>query len=743
MRKIVLAIFSFCFIMISQGQTVKEYNTSGATKYKNQDYAGAIEDFTKAIALDGSYPNLFCNRAVAKHMLNNYEGALADWNKAVSIDPNFKNVYFNRANTKYALKDYQGALADYNKAVTTTPEQSDLYSSRAITKYALKDYEGALADYNKAVTIGPEQPDLYVDRGRAKAQLKDYEGAIADFSKALRINPNEPNAYLNRGMAKNQVKDYEGAITDCTEALRQNPKSAAACNSRAIAYAKLGKYEKAILDYDAAILLSPNTGTFYTNMISSLVRTFQFEKAKEYYNKFQEKKLTDGSETLARIYLYYIKAATEDVPSKNYEQALANLNMAALDYGDESKKLSQGRYSNILALKGYVLLKMERYAYAETVLQQALSINAMQPDVQRTLSDVKLRVAEITAKDKTAPVIELLSPQLSRNLEVGEDDAKTQVIGRARDLSGILSVSINNNPVAKLEDDGLFITELVLKPGINELVIKATDNKGNTADKIFTITCAAIAKKANAEPDIPLVVEISQKYYAILIAEKDYEDASIPDLENPIKDAHDLKDILEQQYTFSAANIDTLFNRSREDIMQAIVQRCNTLTENDNLVIFYAGHGTAEKDKFGDVDGYWIPVSARKGLTASYISADDINKALKRSNAKHILMIADACFSGAFTRSLLPDADKSIQKQYKMVSRKIMASGNLEPVPDNSKFLFYLKKSLQNNKQKYISAKDLFDGLYKAVISNSDNLPQYAAIKNVGDEGGEFVFIRK
>jgi len=741
MRKMFLVIFSFCFILITLGQSALEYNSLGAAKYKKQDYAGAIEDFTKAITLDASYPNFFCNRAVAKYKLDDYKGALADWNKAVSIDPNFRNVYYNRANTEYALKDYEGALADYNRAVTTGPEQSDLYSSRALTKYALKDYEGALADYNKALSTGPEQSDLYVNRGRAKAQLKDYEGSLADYNKAIRMDPNEPNAFFHRGMTKYQLKDYEGVIIDCTEAIRLNPKAAGFYNSRAIAYTKLGKYDKAILDYEAAILINPDVGTFYTNMISSLVRTFQFEKAKKYYSKFQEKKLTDGGEN-GRVYLYYVNAATEDVPSKNYEQALSNLNMAALAYGDESKKLSQGRYSNILALKGYVLLQMERYADAEAVLQQALSINAMQTDVERTLTDVKSRIAEITAKDRTAPVIELLSPQVSRNLEVGTDDPKTQVIGRAKDLSGILSVSINNNPVAKLEDDGLFITELVLKPGVNELIIKATDKQGNTSNKTFSVTCA-IAKKANAVPDNPLLVEVSQKYYAILIAEKDYDDTSIPDLENPVKDARDLGAILMNNYTFGAANIDTLYNRTREEIMQSIVQRCNTLTENDNLVIFYAGHGTAEKDRFGDVDGYWIPVSAKKGLTASYISADDINKALKRSNARHILVIADACFSGAFTRSLLPDAGKAIQKQYNMTSRKVMASGNMEPVPDNSKFLFYLKKSLKENTQKYLSAKDLFDGFYKAIISNSDNLPQYAAIKNVGDEGGEFIFIRK
>jgi hypothetical protein len=34
-----------------------------------------------------------------------------------------------------------------------------------------------------------------------------------------------------------------------------------------------------------------------------------------------------------------------------------------------------------------------------------------------------------------------------------------------------------------------------------------------------------------------------------------------------------------------------------------------------------------------------------------------------------------------------------------------MASGNLEPVPDNSRFVFYLKKNLRENKEKYLTAK--------------------------------------
>ena len=38
---------------------------------------------------------------------------------------------------------------------------------------------------------------------------------------------------------------------------------------------------------------------------------------------------------------------------------------------------------------------------------------------------------------------------------------------------------------------------------------------------------------------------------------------------------------------------------------------------------------------------------------------------------------------------------------------------------------------------------NLFNGFYEAILNNSNTSPQYAAIKNVGDEGGEFVFIKK
>jgi hypothetical protein len=64
-------------------------------------------------------------------------------------------------------------------------------------------------------------------------------------------------------------------------------------------------------------------------------------------------------------------------------------------------------------------------------------------------------------------------------------------------------------------------------------------------------------------------------------------------------------------------------------------------------------------------------------------------------------------------------------------------------VPDQSSFIKFLVERLRENMEKCISSEQLFASFRIAVINNSDVIPQYGEIKNVGDEGGDFIFIRR
>jgi len=73
----------------------------------------------------------------------------------------------------------------------------------------------------------------------------------------------------------------------------------------------------------------------------------------------------------------------------------------------------------------------------------------------------------------------------------------------------------------------------------------------------------------------------------------------------------------------------------------------------------------------------------------------------------------------------------------------IAAYKMLTEVPDKSVFIEYLIKRLDSNKKKYLASEQLYSSMREAIINNSPNIPQYGTIQNVGDEGGDFIFIRR
>ena len=705
----------------------------------------AIDYATRAIAMDPTNATAWLARGVANHNLQKFDLALQDYSTAIQLDPSRPLVYQNRAIIYNYKKLFDLAIKDYTAAIRLDPKDARNYSWRAVSYIDNNQTDLAFADCADAIRLGPNNADAYLSRGYLYADKNMYQLAINDYNKALQLEPKNIYALNGRGYAYRFSGQDALAIADYSLAIRLSPNNANAYDSRGEYYLAKGEYELAISDFTRCLALDNKSSFAYIHIISPLVRSQQFTKAKEYYDQYTNRGLTSFINTDAswQFYKSYLVAAIDNIPNGMYNLALDNLNKAIKEHGAEIKEKNKTGFSDILALKGYVLMKLNKAAEAKDVYSQALIINSNQPEITRELVAIETKLNVIALADNTPPVIELISPQASRGFKIVPANEQTQLIGKAKDASGIAEVQINGQMI-KVEDDGLFISAITLHEGDNEIVINAKDKQGNKASRSFFIAGTAATKKDITQGEIVAPPDgVIPGFHAILIAEKDYQDPAIPDLQNPVKDARELKSILQDDYSFNAENIDTLYNRSREEIMQAIVQKCSSLKETDNLLIFYAGHGTAEKDKYGGVDGYWVPSSAKFGLNASYISADDINKALKRSDSKHILVIADACFSGSFTRELPADASVGIQKQYNAVSRKIMASGNLEPVPDNSRFIYYLKKNLKENKEKYMSAKKLFDSFYDAILNNSDTSPQYAAIKNVGDEGGEFIFIKR
>ncbi|MEM7298258.1 MAG: caspase family protein, partial [Bacteroidota bacterium] len=253
-------------------------------------------------------------------------------------------------------------------------------------------------------------------------------------------------------------------------------------------------------------------------------------------------------------------------------------------------------------------------------------------------------------------------------------------------------------------------------------------------------------KKIAKEDDVgkALVNELSKrKYYALIVGINKYLDDNIQDLDNPINDAEQLAGVLTYHYSFDQENVTVLENPRREDIIMALDKFAEVVTQKDNLLIFYAGHGiwNAKLNQ-----GYWLPSDASMDSKSYWLSNSTLRDYVGGIESKHTLLISDACFSGGILKErAVFENSRAILEVYKLPSRKAMTSGTLKTVPDKSVFIEYLLKNLVNNQAPLISADQLFRTFKTAVINNSPNgqVPQYGPISQAGDEGGDFIFLRR
>ena len=336
-------------------------------------------------------------------------------------------------------------------------------------------------------------------------------------------------------------------------------------------------------------------------------------------------------------------------------------------------------------------------------------------------------------KDVSAPVISILSPAFRGEETLSVRQPDLTIIGHVEDDSQIRSLFVNADP-ADLGEDNIFAANLVLSDGENEISIIAIDEAGNFSEKIVIVHYFP-------EPTF-MSLTGTGKYYALIIGVDEYMDEAISNLDNAINDAGSLYRVLVSKYAFEEDDVVVLYNAKREDIINELDRLSFKITDQDNLLIYYAGHGWWDEE--ADI-GYWLPSDAKQTSKAAWFRNSTLCDYLKEIKSRHTLLITDACFGGSIfkTRTAFSDAPKAINKLYELPSRKAMTSGTLTQVPDVSTFAKYLIDRLDTNSEKYLSAEQLFTSFRIAVINNSDVVPQYGEIRNVGDQGGDFIFIRK
>ncbi len=229
------------------------------------------------------------------------------------------------------------------------------------------------------------------------------------------------------------------------------------------------------------------------------------------------------------------------------------------------------------------------------------------------------------------------------------------------------------------------------------------------------------------------------RYHALVIGNDSYR--GLPSLRTARRDARAVGALLRERYGF---RVRELLDATREDILVALGDLRRDLGPDDNLLIYYAGHGWLDPEAD---EGYWLPIDASQDSNVHWISNASITSSLKALRARQLLVVADSCYSGKLTRGLQMStrAQRSITHVAQKRSRLVISSGGLEPVldsggGDHSVFAAAFLDALRDNPG-LLDATTLFAGIRRRVLVNADQTPELADIRKAGHEGGDFFFL--
>jgi tetratricopeptide (TPR) repeat protein len=354
-----------------------EFYNRGLEKAKQKDYAGAIEEFNRALQATPYFPEAYFQRGLAYYDSGEILQAVSDYSEVLKMNPESLEAYYSRALARVALKNLPGALEDVECAIRLNYNYAAAYSLRGMVRRKQGYIHDAIANFKKAAELylaqkdkencrlclerikqlqPPEKPTVqqavsptvsiksekeYFTQLLDKAEKGDTREAIEDLNWVLQADPQDAQAYCCRGVVRCKMGNYQGAIADFNSALNLNFQDAIVYRNRGKARSLLGDYQGAIADFNQALQIQPQDALVYvargnayramSNYLAAIQDYSQAlqinpEDAQAYYNRGIAHTLLEEMQQAIEDYQKAASIFLEKEDWDNYQQVLNSLN---------------------------------------------------------------------------------------------------------------------------------------------------------------------------------------------------------------------------------------------------------------------------------------------------------------------------------------------------------------------------------------------------------------------------------
>lgn len=632
-------------------------------------------------------------------------------------------------------------------AATLTPElvalQRELDSRNdtlAEQRRALAALEAERQAAAKRLTSTAEQQASYQSQiGKLRQELVGTQDALGDARKEVEIlQAHLAEAAAREAAVTPELAELQRELEEKNRTLTENEAAFAALQSQS--KIRQQQLEETLAELDLKTEQLERSNSDYDQQKSSL----------EVALAEREQQLEEASHQLllARASLQMERAHSEEALAQQAEAHQASLQAEQRQVAELREKL-EAQYALVKSQKADIArLEQEAQSYEMELAADYPAEN---------------QVAQLDSTG-TAPQIEIIEPPVVLTRSQAEVRVRTfggerQVIGKVVAPAGLLSLSVNGEK-PELTANNLFRTSIPLTEHPTPVDVVLVDNEGRRAAVSFsfvdqeqglarTNSQPIVAHATYSGPDVARRIPMGD-YYALVIGNNQYQNFST--LVTAVNDARETEQILRRKYGFKTK---LLLNADRYTILSALNSLRETLDEDDNLLIYYAGHGKLDDNQ---QMGYWLPVDAEVDNNINWISNEAITDILNVMEAKHILVVADSCYAGTLTQTPIARMQTDVPDDLRVEWVKVMAetraritltSGGVEPVLDggggqHSVFARAFIEALRTN-DRVLEGYSLYTMILdemadRPVPTTQGQVPQYAPIHLAGHESGEFFF---
>jgi len=344
-----IALCVFTAIHFSHADSPDEKREAALVHYqRGRDHADkggqfglAIEEFEKAIQLDPTIAEVYCELGAAYRGKGMQDEAEKYYEKSLTLE----SSHHTRGVACLCLgMIYMGHRGEFARAEEFCKEAASLLPDMAAAHFWLAEVYGkrgkldlATNEYKRAIELDPDSAGSYKGMGLVYTKHGKIEDAIKYYREAIERDKYDPDSYYNialcylrlRKKVKGQqlmetykrMKAYQDKIKEYSEAYGKDPGNLKLRVESAQLHAKHGNFKAVSKEYERIIYIVPDFALAYNNLGLACLQIDDFDRAERAFRKTLELNPEAATAYLGLGQLYD-RQEKFDLAEKQYQKAI-------------------------------------------------------------------------------------------------------------------------------------------------------------------------------------------------------------------------------------------------------------------------------------------------------------------------------------------------------------------------------------------------------------------------------------